>query len=404
MSEFINNSEMRKQTIKDIIKQLHEGKTVEEVKQQFEEAFEDVSASEITTAEAALIAEGVSASEIQRLCDVHASVFKGTIEEIHQHPSNAILIPGHPLNTLMRENLAISRIMNQEIKPYLKNLDGEESYKNLLEGVNHLSQIELHYQKKENLFFPYMEKYGIVAPPQVMWGVDDEIRADIKEIKTLLEQDSKVDSVITQKIEDVMTRVEEMIFKEENIMAPMLLDHLTQEEWKKIADESHEIGFLIKKVSEWNPVIPTKDAVVKEEENVQEGLIKLPSGIFTTEQLTWMLNTLPFDITFVDKDDFVKYFSEGKERTFIRTRSIIGRNVSNCHPPASVHIVEKIVNDFKTGRKDQEDFWIKLGDKFVLIRYYAVRNDKGEYLGVLEVTQDIKEIQQIVGEKRLVSE
>lgn len=404
MSEFINNSEMRKQTIKDIIKQLHEGKTVEEVKQQFEEAFEDVSASEITTAEAALIAEGVSASEIQRLCDVHASVFKGTIEEIHQHPSNAILIPGHPLNTLMRENLAISRIMNQEIKPYLKNLDGEESYKNLLEGVNHLSQIELHYQKKENLFFPYMEKYGIVAPPQVMWGVDDEIRADIKEIKTLLEQDSKVDSVITQKIEDVMTRVEEMIFKEENIMAPMLLDHLTQEEWKKIADESHEIGFLIKKVSEWNPVIPTKDAVVKEEENVQEGLIKLPSGIFTTEQLTCMLNTLPFDITFVDKDDFVKYFSEGKERTFIRTRSIIGRNISNCHPPASVHIVEKIVNDFKTGRKDQEDFWIKLGDKFVLIRYYAVRNDKGEYLGVLEVTQDIKEIQQIVGEKRLVSE
>ena len=404
MSEFINNSEMRKQTIKDIIKQLHEGKTVEEVKQQFEEAFEDVSASEITTAEAALIAEGVSASEIQRLCDVHASVFKGTIEEIHQHPSNAILIPGHPLNTLMRENLAISRIMNQEIKPYLKNLDGEESYKNLLEGVNHLSQIELHYQKKENLFFPYMEKYGIVAPPQVMWGVDDEIRADIKEIKTLLEQDSKVDSVITQKIEDVMTRVEEMIFKEENIMAPMLLDHLTQEEWKKIADESHEIGFLIKKVSEWNPVIPTKDAVVKEEENVQEGLIKLPSGIFTTEQLTCMLNTLPFDITFVDKDDFVKYFSEGKERTFIRTRSIIGRNVSNCHPPASVHIVEKIVNDFKTGRKDQEDFWIKLGDKFVLIRYYAVRNDKGAYLGVLEVTQDIKEIQQIVGEKRLVSE
>ena len=404
MSEFINNSEMRKQTIKNIIKQLHEGKTVEEVKQQFEEAFEEVAASEITAAEAALIAEGVPASEIQRLCDVHASVFKGTIEEIHQHPSNAILIPGHPLNTLMRENLAISRIMNQEIKPYLKNLDGEESYKNLLEGVNHLSQIELHYQKKENLFFPYMEKYGIVAPPQVMWGVDDEIRADIKEIKTLLEQDSKVDSVITQKIEDVMTRVEEMIFKEENIMAPMLLDHLTQEEWKKIADESHEIGFLIKKVSEWNPVIPTKDAVVKEEENVQEGLIKLPSGIFTTEQLTCMLNTLPFDITFVDKDDFVKYFSEGKERTFIRTRSIIGRNVSNCHPPASVHIVEKIVNDFKTGRKDQEDFWIKLGDKFVLIRYYAVRNDKGEYLGVLEVTQDIKEIQQIVGEKRLVSE
>lgn len=404
MSEFINNSEMRKQTIKDIIKQLHEGKTVEDVKQQFQEAFEEVAASEITAAEAALIAEGVPTSEIQRLCDVHASVFKGTIEEIHHHPSNAILIPGHPLNTLMRENLAISRIINQEIKPYLQSLDDEESYQSLLEGVNHLSQIDLHYQKKENLFFPYMERYGIVAPPKVMWGVDDEIRADIKEIKMLLEQHAKLNSIIIQKIENVIIRVEEMIFKEENIMAPMLLDHLTQEEWKKIADESHEIGFLVKKVSEWNPAIASQEVKVKEKENIQEGLIKLPSGVFTTEQLTWMLNTLPFDITFVDKDDFVKYFSEGKERTFIRTRSIIGRNVSNCHPPASVHIVEKIVNDFKSGRKNQEDFWIKLDDKFVLIRYYAVRNDQGEYLGVLEVTQDIKEIQQIVGEKRLVSE
>lgn len=404
MSEFINNSEMRKQTIKDIIKQLHEGKTVEDVKQQFQEAFEEVAASEITAAEAALIAEGVLASEIQRLCDVHASVFKGTIEEIHQHPSNAILIPGHPLNTLMRENLAISRIINQEIRPYLQSSDNKEIYQSLLEGINHLSQIDLHYQKKENLFFPYMEKYGIVAPPKVMWGVDDEIRDDIKEIKMLLEQHAKLNSIIIQKIENVIIRVEEMIFKEENIMAPMLLDHLTQEEWKKIADESHEIGFLVKKVSEWNPVISSQEVKVKEKENIQEGLIKLPSGVFTNEQLTCMLNTLPFDITFVDKDDFVKYFSEGKERTFIRTRSIIGRNVSNCHPPASVHIVEKIVNDFKTGRKDQEDFWIKLNDKFVLIRYYAVRNDQGEYLGVLEVTQDIKEIQQIVGEKRLVSE
>ena len=90
---------------------------------------------------------------------------------------------------------------------------------------------------------------------------------------------------------------------------------------EKIADESHGIGFLIKKVSEWNPIISTKDVEAKEEENVQEGLIKLPSGIFTTEQLTWMLNTLPFDITFVDKDDFVKYFQkEKKEHLFVLDR------------------------------------------------------------------------------------
>ena len=115
-----------------------------------------------------------------------------------------------------------------------------------------------------------------------------------------------------------------------------------------------------------------------------------------------MLNTLPFDITFVDKNDQVKYFTEGKERVFARTRTIIERNVSNCHPPASVHIVEQIVADFKNGKKEHEDFWIQMGDKFVLIRYFAVRDKKGEYLGVLEVTQDIKQIQAITGEKRLV--
>lgn len=132
-------------------------------------------------------------------------------------------------------------------------------------------------------------------------------------------------------------------------------------------------------------------------------MIQLPSGIFKLEELICMLNTLPFDITFVNKDDEVKYFSEGKERAFPRTRAIIGRNVSNCHPPASVHVVEKLVEDFKAGVKDQEDFWIRAGDKYILIRYYAVRNERNEYLGVLEVTQDIKPIQEVTGEKRLLS-
>jgi len=133
------------------------------------------------------------------------------------------------------------------------------------------------------------------------------------------------------------------------------------------------------------------------------GVLTLPSGVLKTEEVIRMLDVLPFDITFVDKDDIVKYFSQGTERIFPRTKAIIGRNVSNCHPPASVHIVEKIVEDFKNGIKDHEDFWINMGEKFILIRYYAVRSEKGEYLGVLEVTQDIKPIQEITGEKRLAS-
>jgi len=122
------------------------------------------------------------------------------------------------------------------------------------------------------------------------------------------------------------------------------------------------------------------------------------------EEINAILNTLPLDITFIDKDDAVKYFSQGKERIFARPKTIIGRLVQNCHPPASAHIVEKIVEDFREGRKDHEDFWIKMGPKFVYIRYYAVRNEKGEFLGTLEVTQDIKPIKDIIGEKRLTSE
>jgi len=140
------------------------------------------------------------------------------------------------------------------------------------------------------------------------------------------------------------------------------------------------------------------------EEPSNEGYIEFDAGFMTPEEINAILNTVPYDMTFVDKDGAVKYFTMGKDRIFPRPRTVIGRQVKNCHPPASVHVVEKIVEDFKSGKKDHEDFWIHMGPRYVLIRYYAVRNSKGEYLGTLEVTQDIRPIQEITGEKRLVSE
>lgn len=401
MSEYINNREMRQAAIKDIIKQLHEGKSVDEVKTIFEDAFQGVSASEISAAETSLIAEGLPVQEVQKLCDVHAAVFKGSIEEIHQS-TDATLIPGHPLNVLTLENRKIEDIINNEVKPYLAKI--EEKKDVLRKGIDKLTSISVHYLRKENLYFPYMEKYGITAPPKVMWGVDDEIRNQIKEVRTLLQDNSTEKDTLIQKIGEMINKITEMIFKEEHIMIPMLLEQLTVDEWISIADESPEIGYLIDQVPMWKPIKNTEESKPKKLSEVKEGLVTLPSGEFNIEELTCILNTLPFDITFVNKDDLVKYFSEGKERTFPRTRAIIGRNVSNCHPPASVHIVEKIVEDFKSGAKDQEDFWINMGGKFILIRYYAVRNEQGEFLGVLEVTQDIKPIQEITGEKRLLSE
>lgn len=396
MSEEINNREYRQKVLKELITQLHDGKSVEEVKGRFAAVFEGVSAEEIAQAEQALVANGLPVSEIQRLCDVHAAVFKGSIEEIHQ-PSDPSEIPGHPANTLKRENRAIEKLI-AEIREEIARSGGNDGKT----ALGRLTEIDRHYLKKENLLFPYLEQYGITAPPKVMWGVDDEIRAKLKEINTQLKTADL--SHLKGPIEELFAKISEMIFKEENIMLPMLLENLTQDEWKRIAEESGELGYcLIDRVPDWSPASKKEDETVRREK-AAPGVITLPTGVLRTEELVRMLDTLPIDITFVDKDDTVKYFSQGAERVFPRTKAIIGRKVSNCHPPASVHIVEKLVEDFKTGRKESEDFWIDMGEKYILIRYFAVRSEKGEYLGVLEVTQNIRPIQEIKGEKRLVSE
>lgn len=400
MSEEINNRQYRQKVLMDLITQLHNGKTVDEVKSQFAAAFEGVSAEEIALAEQALIAGGLPVSEVQRLCDVHAAVFEGSIEDIHQQ-TDPPEIPGHPVNILKRENRAIEKLIEQ-IRSCLEKLTDENTEDELKAALEKLTAIDRHYLKKENLIFPYMEKYGITAPPKVMWGVDDEIRGKLKALNANLK--TKDAASLKDDINAVLQKVADMIFKEENIMLPMLLENLTQDEWKRIADDSEEIGYcLITRVPVWNP------AAKKEAEAVQSGMkepdvLTLPTGVLKIEELTYLLNTLPVDITFVDKDDTVKYFSQSAERIFPRTKSIIGRKVVNCHPPASAHIVLKIVEDLKSGKKDHEDFWIKLGDKYIYIRYFAVRNEAGEYLGVLEVTQDIKPLQEITGEKRLVSD
>lgn len=404
MSEQINNRQYRQQVLKNIISQLHQGKTVEEVKQQFEEAFGGVSATEISEAEQALIAEGLPVSEVQRLCDVHAAVFKGSIEEIHAAEDKS-QIPGHPANIMKRENLIIEEIIDTKISPLLKKPPQEINTGELLSALEQLRQVDIHYLKKENLIFPYMERYGITGPPKVMWGVDDEIRAAIKEAISHLSERREITADYIEKVAAAVNSVKEMICKEENILLPMLMETLTQDEWKRISDESAQFGFLIDDVPKWAPEKQQQAKPVQAEpQESHAGFITLPTGVLKVEEIARILDTLPFDITFVDKNDIVKYFSQGKDRIFHRTKAVIGRNVANCHPPASVNIVRKIVEDFKSGAKEHEDFWIKMGERYVFIRYFAVRSETGEYLGVLEVTQDIKPIQEITGEKRLVSD
>lgn len=409
MSEFINNREYRQKVLKEIITELHKGKGVDEVKARFEELIQGISPTEISEMEQALIMDGMPVEEIQGLCDVHAAVFKGSIEEIHR-PQNQEDVPGHPVHTFKLENRKLENLVNDKIKPHLESLkdtDSQENINELIEDFNTLWEINKHYSRKENLLFPFMEKYGITAPPKVMWGVDDEIRAAIKEIRKLLSSYDCSKNELVEKADAAVNRVIEMIFKEENILFPMVIETLAEDEWIKIEEESREIGYcLVDPKSKWKPIRVNVEEKVKEEREQlsNNGYVKFDAGILTPEEINAMLNTLPVDITFVDKEGTVKYFSQGKERIFARPKTIIGREVKNCHPPASVHIVEGIVEDLKSGKKDHEDFWIKMGNKYVYIRYFAVRNDKGEFLGTMELSQDIKPIQDITGEKRLVAE
>lgn len=409
MSELINNNEKRRKELKEIIQKLHDGHDFDQVQAEFTAKFGSVTAAEITALEQELIKEGMDPREIQRLCDVHAAVFKGSIEEIH-NPVDLTDLPGHPVQVMKQENAVLENLYSGSLATHLINFseNPDQKAKALLQTDLELAlQIDRHYSRKENLIFPYLEKHGITAPPKVMWGVDDEIRFLFKDARKKLTAWPDEDaSEIVKTINEAVSRAREMIYKEEHILFPMALENFSEAEWRQIAADSPDIGYcLITDVPGWpgaagsseQDVFPGAEALAG-----QTGLINLPTGNFNVSELAALLNTLPLDITFVDKDDTVRYFSQGKERIFDRARSVIGRKVVNCHPPASVHIVERIVSDFKSGIRENADFWIRMGPRYVLIRYFAVRDSSGEYLGTLEVTQDIAPIQAIEGEKRLL--
>lgn len=419
MSELINNREVdvpeqtrRQAILKEIIKELHAGKSVEEVKARFAEAVGDVTVAEISAMEHSLMTEeGIPVEEVQRLCSVHTAIFKGSIEQIHRS-SKPEEQPGHPVHTFKLENREIERLVNFRLElhadKFKKNASEEIIFK-LLEDLSLLLDLDKHYSRKENLLFPYLEKYGIYGPTKVMWGVDDGIRNMIKEAKKALSAYNGESEQIAASLEEIIKEVNEMIFKEENILLPMALDKLTEDEWVKIARESDEIGFcLTAPEQEWIPERAAEPEGAQSEEEGEaaspQGFIRFETGLLSLHQLETMMNHLPVDLTFIDENDVVRYFSHGKERIFARTKAVIGRTVQNCHPPQSVHVVEKLLADFKAGVKDAEDFWIAIKDKFIYIRYFAVRDKAGRYMGTLEFTQNIAPIRALEGQKRILSE
>ncbi len=408
MTELIDNREYRIRVLKDLVMDLHKGRSLDDVKKRFAELVRDVSPQEISAMEQALIQEGMPVREVQRLCDVHAALFKGALQKTPE-PSR---IPGHPLHTFVRENRAIERLIDAEVKPRIDELasagaaDAQPKALELAEKVNLLFDVEKHYKRKEELLFPHLEKHGLYGPAKVMWGADDEIRESLRELKELLAVSggARRDEAVA-KARKVTEAIKEMIFKEEKILLPTAEQNLTEDDWYGIYQAENEIGYcLVEPEAPWNPRRERPDGVVEPgAAGAGAGdVVRFSTGMLRSEEIELILNHLPVDITFVDKDDTVRYFSSTKGRIFTRPRTIIGRKVQNCHPPASVHVVEGILRSFKDGKKDVEEFWIELGGRLVYIRYFAVRGDEGQYVGTLEVTQDITHVKTLEGEKRLV--
>lgn len=397
----------KKEALKNLIRSLHEGADLEKAKAKFKEVFGTVSSDDIARIEEELVVEGMPREEIHRLCEVHLALFRESIEKEETSDPK-----GHPVNILMEEHKILLEFAEtlKEVAGKVRKAksfeDSKDDVDRLGNTLEHLRESESHYLREENVLFPLLEKHGVTQPPAIMWMEHDKIRQIEKELFLTFETRSKVDfKSFTSNLEKASVALNEMLsshfYKENNILFPTAMKVIEPPEWVDVRKQFDEIGyccftpepaeFIVEKIMAPS-VIQTKPIAP----------ISFETGSFTKEELEAVLNTLPIDITFVDKDDTVRYFSQGKDRIFVRTKAVIGRKVQQCHPQKSVHIVNQILESFKRGNKNVAEFWLNLKDKLVFIRYFAVRDKNGAYLGCLEVTQDITDIKKIEGEKRLL--
>lgn len=409
MSELINNSGYRKERLKELILKLHDGEDPQSVRKDLITTLQQIPYGEVVEVEQELISNGLPETEVLRLCDVHGEVLSGHIDL----SGAAIVPPGHPVDVFKQENLLLKIEIQKSVEllnflPGIKKNQFPDFVMQLLTHFNALMDVDKHYKRKENLVFPFLEKKEITGPPKVMWGKHDEIREQLQGCLEILRNKELKKKDLLDAVDllfiPVLKEIYEMTVKEEEILFPMCLDTLTEEEWWQVYEQTMDFGYtLYEPEFEWKPEGFSPPQKAKTDILNETGTVKLPSGSFSATEIMAILNTLPVDLTFVDKDDKVKYFTQGKERIFPRSLSIINRDVRLCHPPASVHVVEKILDDFKSGRESKASFWIQQQGRFLLIEYYALRGEKDEYLGTLEVSQDLTGARNLEGEKRILS-
>lgn len=458
----------RIEKLKSYLKRLGEGESLKAVRKDFAEEFQGVEASEIMKAEEAILAEGTPITEVQKLCDVHSALFHGTTDYSNKHEKSAALsqVKGHPLQTFTRENEALTKLIDR-MKELLHDTDETTGSKSLPVDEKQadtgslpqiaalllkIREVAVHYAKKGDLLYPHLNaRYGIAGPSAVMWTADDEIRDELGALCKALQkgreaaerrateskgretagqnavdgrgketaeqnatgsfQSSQWDAKWLERLQKVLLRAEEMIYKENHILFPNCAVNFTEEDWMGIYRDAkdyadclgvhgevwEEAENWLRKEKEAKKTVfkGAKDSQASEGEedragsNFSDGVIHMPGGHMTIRQLTALLNTIPLEISFIDAEDRNCYFNEGP-KVFKRAQMALGRSVYTCHPPKVETMVRRIIGEFREGTLDRVPVWMDKGGRTMLVTYMAVRDESGEYMGTMELVQDME--------------
>lgn len=405
--ESVSNIEV----LKSYLRRLSEGEDLESVRKEFVQQFSDVEASEIMKAEQELIKEGTPITEVQKLCDVHSALFHGATREEkiakaekaveesikkEEQPEKRVMpdayvkkhelakalreTVGHPLYTLTEENEKLSELL-QKVR------DGIEKGEDVGVQISLLRQLAIHYAKKGDLLYPLLKvRYEVSGPSDIMWTVDDEIRDELAALDKIMNHDEEW----TNRVRAVMTRVDEMIYKENNILFPICAVNFTQDEWYGIYEDAKDYASVFEVENNWEEAeLALQEREAQKEASYHEGEVVMAGGHMTVAQLEAMLNTLPIEITFVDGDNINRFFNEGP-KVFKRPQMAIDREVFSCHPPKIETMVRTIIESFRNNTRDRVPVWMEKGGIPFLVTYMAVRDKKGNYLGTVEVVQDMQ--------------
>ncbi|MDZ7740686.1 MAG: PAS domain-containing protein [Bacteroidota bacterium] len=407
MSEFIQNKQERIDDLVSFTCGMIEGRKGGELIEQYRKSIEAVSPALVVAMVDRIMQMEYATSGIKKGINKALNVFYKKLDERRTElPEEK-----HFLYYLIKENQAMDERMKAAkdlIKRINREEDEHEAFENLksllLQKVKDFAKFDAHYVKKENILFPYLERmwpdYRCV---KLMWSYHDDIRESWKRLQELL-LDKYMDLVeFNEEIGRFYFLVYTIMFREEAVIFPIAVKDFKRDDWWEMLQQAREIGFsFIGSPAEdlhGKPVEEMKMEDALQAEWNEESQVNLDSGSMSVQQLINLLNTLPVDITLVDEHNKVQYFSSPEKRIFPRSKAVIGRDVNNCHPPESVHIVEKLINDMRSGKKDSERFWIEMKGKFILIDYYALRDQHGKYKGVIEVTQDLTDIRKLRGRR-----